>query len=255
MVSDAYKNPYLNLAGEATSSTIGYSSRGVAVNFASYTGKVGDDYSYRFGTKKNVSGVYEEMAFASDDKKGKLAISSGVMNEQNSLLGSEASGAFGIDKSSTYHAGIAGSYEIADGVSLIGNYNLGLTRVSASGDSIFTNFGNITTNSMAAGVEFADVRVGCDMLGFTASQPLRVTSGRANLTLPVDVAADGSAIYQKQNLNLSPTARELDLESYYNYKFGQNSALSLNAIYRMNPNNDNSLPNEAALLGKYRLEF
>jgi len=257
MASDAYKNPYLSIAGDnVSSSVVGYGFGNYSMRMASYVGdERADNYAYRFDNKKAVSGVFDEYTYSSNDKKSSLSLNGGVMIEKNGMLGSETSGAFAIDNSSTYHSGISGKYALAENVSLIANYNLGLTQVSASSDSIFTNFNNITTNSFAAGVEFANVKNDGDVFGFAASQPLRVASGSAGLTLPVDVASDGSVLYQNRNLNLSPSGREFDVESYYNVKFSRDAEFSLNGILRFNPNNDAQASNDATILGKYKLEF
>lgn len=257
MASDAYKNPYLSIAGEnVSSSVVSYGFGDYSMRMASYVGdERADNYAYRFDNKKSVKGVFDEYTYSSNDKKSSLSLNGGVMVEQNGMLGSETSGAFAIDNSSTYHSGISGKYALAENVSLIANYNLGLTQVSASSDSIFTNFNNITTNSFAAGVEFANVKNEGDVFGFAASQPLRVASGSAGLTLPVDVARDDSVLYQNRNLNLAPSGREFDVESYYHVKFSRDAEFSLNGILRFNPNNDVQASNDATILGKYKLEF
>lgn len=256
MASDAYKNPYLNLTGDSIdSSTFEYEKGNSSLRMTSYTGKINDEYNYRFDNKKKVNGVFDEYTYSSKDKKASVSLNAGVLVEQNSLLGSETSGAFAIDSSNTYHTGISARYALTNDISLIGNYNFGVTKVSTSSDSIFTNFNALTSNSLAAGVEFANVSNEKDVLGFTASQPLRVSSGQAGLTLPVDVASNGSVIYQNKNINLTPTGREFDIESYYNVKFGYNSEFSLSGIMRFSPNNDALAGNDATVLGKYRLEF
>ena len=256
MASDAYKNPYLAVAGEeVSSSVVGYKTGHWGIRSTSYFGNMNDQYDYRFGNKNAISGVFNEYSYTSNDKKSKISLNSGVLIEQNSILGSETSGAFAIDSASTYHAGVSGKYEVAKDVSLIGNYNLGLTKVSASSDSIFTNFNNVTTNSMAAGVEFANVKAQHDVLGFAASQPLRVTSGNTNLTLPNSIDSNGTIGYQNQKLNLAATGRESDIESYYHVKLTAASELSLNGILRFSPNNDATAKPDATIFGKYRLEF
>ncbi len=113
-----------------------------------------------------------------------MTLNNGVSIEQNSLLGSETSGAFGIDKSTTYHAGIAGHFLAAKDVMLLTNYHMGVTQIDASNNSIFTNFGDVVTNSFAAGIEVGNVSSQGDRVGFSVSQPLRVISGKADMSLP-----------------------------------------------------------------------
>lgn len=253
VVSDALKNPYLSLTDAATSAVIGMESGRHKWTLVNYQSKFDNEYNYRFDTKKSLSGFFGEYSV----KKGKatVALSEGVAMEQNSLLGSETSGAFGIDKSTTYHAGLSGRYELADNVALIANYHMGMTKVDAANGSLFTDFDTLMTNAFAAGVEFSDVRQKGDTMGLLVSQPLRVASGSAGMMLPSYMAANGSVLYSQQSLNLSPSGRELDIEGYYGVKLSEKSELSLNAIFRANPNNNEDADSEAAMFGKYSYRF
>ena len=256
--TNALQNPYLHLVNSATSSVMGYQTGAAKLRVAAYSGTMnGDrpDYNYRFDNDKKASGVVSEIAFANNDNTANVAIENGVTMEDNSFLGSEASGAFGIDKSSTYFTGFSGRITVADDVSLIGNANVGLTNVAASNSSIFTNFGSVMTGAFALGAEFKNIAGGNNALGFMVSQPLHVMRGNANLTLPTDVATDGSVIFQNQRLNLAPSAREIDFESYYHLASGNASDLSVNVLFRINPDNDNTAPNDFTLLTKYKLGF
>ena len=146
-------------------------------------------------------------------------------------------------------------YKLTDSISLIGNFNMGVTKVNSSNASLFSNFGDVATNSFSLGAEMERVRSDNDKLGFLISQPLRVSSGRADLTLPIDVATDGSTLYDQQRLNLAPTGRELDFETYYHVKLTDKSQLGMNAIFKINPNNDNTASNDATVIGKYQRVF
>lgn len=255
MVSEAYNDPYLNLMDSTNSSSIGYQSGHSRYMVAGYYGRADREYSYRFDNTKNVTGMYSEYRYSDASAGAEVSVSNGVMMEENSMLGSETSGAFGIDQSTTYHAGIKGRFLLAKDVMLLANYHMGMTQVNAASDSIFTGFDSLMTNSFAAGIEMSGVHSEEDRLGFSVSQPLRVTSGRADLTLPVDVASDSSIIYGRDSLNLAPKGRQLDFETYYHIPFDQASELHLNAIYRLNPNNGAFETNDATLLTKYHMAF
>lgn len=257
-VTRAMENPYLALINSATGTTAGYQSGNVSTRVAAYSGSMNGDtpeYNYRFGSEKKASGVMSEVTVASNDNTASVTMENGVTLEENSFLGSEASGAFGVDKSSTYFTGFSGRIGIDDDIAIIGNANIGLTSVSASNSSIFTNFGSVMTNAFALGAEFRNMVGQGDTLGFVMSQPLRVMRGSASLTLPVDVAKGGSVVYQDRRLNLAPSARELNFESYYHIASGEKSDLSVNALFRMNPDNDNTAPNDFTVLGKYKWVF
>ena len=98
-VTDALKNPYLNLVESATSSKVGYQSGHMKVAVTSYSGKFEDEYRYRFNNSKGVTGVFSEASYST--KRNTLSLVDGVIVESNSLLGSETSGAFAINDSTT----------------------------------------------------------------------------------------------------------------------------------------------------------
>lgn len=255
LVGEAYLNPYVNVFDRASSGVLGYHEGQVSYKLAAYYGRASEEYSYHFDDTKPVSGVYAEARLSAPETGADITLNNGVSFEKNSLLGSETSGAFGIDSSTTYHAGITGRFLAAEDVVLLANYNMGMTQVNASGSSIFANFSSILTNSFAAGIELGNVRATNDTLGFVLSQPLRVMSGSADMTLPYDVASNGSILFRNDRLNLSPSGRQLDMESYYHLPLDATSTLYLNAIYRMNPNNGASENDDMTVLGKYNYSF
>ncbi|MDX1975016.1 MAG: S8 family serine peptidase [Rickettsiales bacterium] len=255
VMSGATLNPYLSLTDVANSSVMEFKNPHSKTLLAAYDGKFRDEYDYQFATNKRIGGAYYEQSFSYDANQAEVAFSNGVVVENNSLLGSETSGAFGIDQSTTYHSGIAGRYALADDVTLLANYHMGLTQVAASHSSLFTDFGTIMTNAFAFGTEFNNVGRSGDRLGFMVSQPMRVMSGRAGLTLPVDVLKGGDVVYQNQSLNLTPTAQEWSFEGYYHLISADQSQLSLNSALRVNPNHDATAENDARVFLRYSLDF
>jgi len=115
-------------------------------------------------------------------------------------------------------------------------------------------FQNIVTNAFAMGSELYHVADNEDTLGFIVSQPLRVTQGGAAMTLPVGVAVDGSMLYENNSLNLAPSGRELDFESYYSLKNSDDSDIGLDVMFRLEPNN-NLGGNDATILATYKMRF
>jgi hypothetical protein len=75
------------------------------------------------------------------------------------------------------------------------------------------------------------------------------------MNLPVDVTSSNSIVYENQKLNLAAGGRELDFETYYNVKLSGDSQLSLNGLFRREPNNNSTATNETTILAKYKLAF
>jgi len=250
------KNPYLKLVGSATGTTLGYSSGNITTKIAAFNGSMQGETSeakYRFGSEKNASGFVSATRY--DVGASGIELENGVTIEENSFLGSETSGAFGIDRASTYFTGLKGRWGLANDLMLFGMANFGYTKLEAANASMFNGFGGALTNSFALGVEKSGAFHPADRLGLVFSQPLRVMKGAANLILPSDIATDKSVIFSSQRLNLAPKGRELDLETYYNVAASDKHSLSINALFRMEPDNDNTAPNDLTLLGKYRWVF
>jgi len=165
---------------------------------------------------------------------------------------SEASGAFNLAGNSvTYYSGLGAKYDVDENLSLIGNYNIGMTKAEAGSNSFFSNVSNIVTDSFSLGAEYIGAMRSNDRLGFAVSQPLRVRNSSADLTLPTGMNNDGSIIYRSNNLSLAPTAREVDLETYYGLELTEKSKLAVSGVYAINPENMATNPNEGLVLLKY----
>jgi hypothetical protein len=48
-----------------------------------------------------------------------------------------------------------------------------------------------------------------------AGQPLRVASGEATLTTPVDYLSDGTVVHESRRVTMTPSGREIDLQLAY----------------------------------------
>jgi hypothetical protein len=251
---EALKNPYLNLINQSTSSIASVASADTSLTVAAYQGKFNsDEYGYRFETEKPLHGAYAEVSYRGI-KGARLAVNGGMNQEENSLLGSETSGAFSIDRALTYHMGTSTQYDIGDRAGLFVNYNIGLTKVQASQSSIFSAFSDLTTSAFALGGNMNDTLDRGDRLGLVFSQPLRVMRGDAALTLPTGVASDGAMLYQNNRLNLAPSATEYNIGLYYNLPLDGRSSINFDSLLRMNPQHT-ATDSDATFFAKYMLEF
>lgn len=252
---DALKNPYLTLADKTTSSVVGIRKGDSSLTIAAYQGRMDNDtYTYRYDTQKDITGTYTEVNYHGV-KNAVFGVSSGVSVEQNSLLGSEAGGAFGIDRATTYHTGVSARYGLMKDVHLFANYHVGLTNVEASSASLFSGFGDVGTNAFSLGASAHNLHRKSDTLGIVFSQPLRVTKGSASMLLPVGIQSSGSLLYTNQTLNLAPTARELDLGAYYTLPLDDASTFSFDTLLRTNPDNSDEAENNLTFFAHYTLDF
>jgi len=252
-ISDAFKNPYLNLTEYANGASAGYKYANFGVRVAGYEAKDQRE-EYQFSDGNKTSGNLAEVYYSNDGLS--LAVQAGSSRETNTFLGSESGGALQLDSDSpTYFTGVAASYSPVDNFAIKANYNTGTTKLSTSGSSLISNVSDVQSDSFALGVEFQNVNSKDDKFGVSLSQPLRITSASAYATLPEDIAADGTILYQDARLNLSPAGREMDLEAYYNLPLSGTSQLSLGSMVRTEPNHVKDASDEGLLLMKYRAEF
>lgn len=254
MASDALKNPYLNIADRMNSGVVDVHDGDTTLTMAAYQGNYSQyAYQYVFNTPKSLGGAYSQLTYQPKDTGLRVTVDGGMNVEKNSMLGSETSGSFGIDHSNTYFTGISGKYMLAKDMALIANYHMGMTQVATDRQSVIEGVGTLFTNSFAVGAELYNVGQKNDTLGFVMSQPLRVTSGAAALNLPVNVLSSGDVVYQRNRLNLAPGGRELDFETYYRLKSGEDADLGVDAMYRVDANNSTG-NNDATFLAKYTLK-
>lgn len=137
-----------------------------------------------------------------------LTLEAGYLNEQQSLLGSQAKGAFGSLSGETLFlsAGLnatAGRWQLA-AQGEIGQVNpsLGHSQLIDAASSLSTSaFRLQATRPFANG----------SALSFSLSQPLRVESGSVAFSLPTGRTQDGVVLHQALSAPLAPSGRQLDL--------------------------------------------
>jgi subtilisin family serine protease len=251
--SASFENPYLGLAASTNTNYAGYKDGNVTVRFGSFSGNLNED-TLDINAKQGVSGMFSEVNYTKDNKS--LSLTLGANNEESSFLGSSSSGAlnFGNDNKTVY-AGLSGKYEPRKNLKLIATANLGLTKTGDAADSLVTDVSDIVSSSFAVGLEANNVANDNDSVQLVVSQPLRVESGSAKLTLPQDINTNGDIIYSSSKANLNPSGREIDAEGYYNLGLSEKETVKLGSIVRFNPNHDKDADPEAVFLAKYSLKF
>lgn len=137
-----------------------------------------------------------------------FTLEAGYLNEQQSLLGSQAKGAFGHLSGETLFLGAglnttAGSWQLA-AQGEIGRVN------PAVGQSQFIDAVSPLSTS-AFRLQSTRPFANGSTLSFSLSQPLRVESGSATLSLPTGRTQNGVVLHQALSAPLVPSGRQLDL--------------------------------------------
>ena len=147
------------------------------------------------------------MEFVSQPSKKNTAFRSGIVAERQSLLRSSATGAFGRMSGSSVFAGLEGNLKI-------GSWHLSAgaevgTVIADIDESLLSVESPLTTSAFAFR---ARKRLNeRDTLNFALSQPVRIESGRAGMTIPVGRTVDGDVLKSSYSVDLEPSGRQIDL--------------------------------------------
>jgi len=180
----------------------------------------------------------------------------GFMSEDGGFLGGEASGAFGGDSGGNSHyVDVSLVAPITEDVKLFGAYSHGLTDASG-GSGLITGVSRLQSSAFGAGLSLADIASEGDGLTFIVGQPLRVSEGSADVTVPIGRTSDGRVIRERADLDLTPSGREIAFEATYDFSLaGDDQQLATGVFLRLNPDHDPDARPDAGIGIKYTLAF
>ena len=137
-----------------------------------------------------------------------LTLAAGYLKEWDSLLGSEASGAFGHLSGETFFLG-AGLNTTAWGWQLGAEGEFGQVQAGLGQSQLIDAVSPLSTSAfhLRASRPFPNGSA----LSFSLHQPLRVERGAATLSLPTGRTRDGAVLRQVLSAPLVPSGRQLDV--------------------------------------------
>ena len=231
MVStDAFAAPYLSFGERGYNFAPATALAGFAtVRLGSFFGTAeGKDTATSFGTTA-------ELALSVGDGAN-LAFQLGMMSESETFLGSETEGAFDLEGGvPTYFGGVSAELALSDAWMLVGSAYAGLSYPEAAANSLFADVSPILTQSFTLGVVGDDVFRDGDRLGFLVNQPLRVTSGSAELAFATGRDPQRNVLNDSVTADLAPDGREVDLEAFYSLALAEQTMLATSAMLRSEP--------------------
>ena len=147
------------------------------------------------------------MEFVSQTFKKNIAFRSGVVAERQSLLRSSATGAFGRMTGSSVFVGLEGNVRVGSW-HLSAGAEVGTVIADIDG-SLLSVKSPLTTSALAFR---ARNRLNArDSLNFALSQPVRIESGHAGMTIPIGRTVDGDVLKSSYSVDLEPSGRQIDL--------------------------------------------
>ena len=155
----------------------------------------------------------------------------GWLREGDSALGSRADGAFGRLSADSLVAGVEAETSLG-GWRLAAEAEAGVSRIHAGGGMI-TGFSEVTTSALALS---ARRPLGArDALAFSVSQPSRVESGSARLSLPVGRTWSGTILRRPVSADMAPSGRQIDASARWRRADVWKGDLSVEAIWSRHP--------------------
>lgn len=185
-----------------------------------------------------------------------LRLGYGFMNEDGGFLGSEASGAFDSDSDGKSHyVDLSMVAPVTEDLKLFGAYTYGLTDGSG-GSGLISEVSRLRSSAFGAGFSLAGVASEGDGMTFMVGQPLRVSKGSGEVTVPTGRTSEGQVIQDSGTLDLSPSGREIAFEATYDFGLQDDDhGLATGVFLRLNPDHDPDADPDAGVGVKYRLTF
>jgi len=211
-------NPYnkLNYYTNGGKVALGQYDVRMSMNEFTQTGLVESGYTTKFNDKAN------------------YRVGFGVLNERNAWMGNQISGMMGeVGGSYTQFMNFTGAYNLNKNLSLFGSAWVGYTQANLQTSGLITNVGATQSYSWSMGVDYTKEK---HSFGTTVSQPVTVSKGTVDVSVPIGWTANGDIAYDRSRVNISPTAMQYDMGVYYKYKtknlnlitYGENQTNYLN---------------------------
>ncbi len=225
---------HLDLVGKGVAAGQGTRVSGLDVSAAVFLSgdraDAGDGRSRRAaGAEMSIGGHAHETVY--------LGLQLGAVVEEASALGTAGNGFFQTPPTAASYAGLSGVWSLPGNASVGGLYEIGLARSVEDGAFAFGRSKPLVTEAAALWVTFDDLGIADenDRVRFQVSQPLRVMSGNADLTLPVGRTPAGAVRQQAFAIPLAPDAREIRFDVDYETPLPRNLGdLSLGFAHSMN---------------------
>ena len=232
-----------------------------------HLGLAQDAVTMSFANKNNVSVT----AFATTDtfdaapmygtslswqptKKVPITVHSGIISEQETVLGADSSGAFGTITGDTVYTGISTAFNLQDW-KISANAEFGHVSPKLSDGAIINEMSSLKTStySIWGSRELPNGSV----FSVGLSEPLRVEEGTANLLVPIGRTIDGEIINSVLQADMAPTDRQHDLSLQWRSSLAQShkNNLLLEAKWIENPGHNERAGSDHQIFAGWQTNF
>lgn len=182
---------------------------------------------------------------------GRTGLRAGLVRETDTLFGAGARGAFGRLSSSLSFVGASGNFESSGWrVGLAGEIGLAMPEATGGmladvgGDALSTAFSVEASRPVAGGT-----------MRLLLEQPLRVESGRLELSLPVGRTLVGAVVHERVRVDLEPSGRQIEFGMDWTGAVAPRMALRFGSRLIREPGHVSERNPEAAVFVGLRIEM
>ena len=180
-----------------------------------------------------------------------LGVHGGWVGEREALLGSRTAGAFGRMTADSAFAGIeararVGAWRLGAGA------EIGTVNASVRG-GLVADVSPLITSAFA--LQAVRPLNDGDTFTLSLSQPLRVESGHASLSVPVGRTKDGLVRRRPVTADLVPTGRQIEVTAQWRWMLSTGGELRLGAAWTRHPGHAAAAEPDLTLLAGWRHTF
>lgn len=256
----AFTSPYLAFAGRGyavgTRSSFGTASTVAAASFFG----TGDQRVTGASDDTDNPAIASAAQWTFDSGPIQIGVQAGSLWEEGSVLGSDATGAFGFGgATSTSFGGAMANIALTNKVDLVASAFAGVSNVDPGDTSLFSDVTPIVSNAFSIGIVGRDVFADRDTFGAAVTQPLRVASGSAALSLATGRDRAGNLSFDRFDAGLAPSGREVDFEVFYERFVGntvtRTTSVAASAMLRTDPGHVRDAPADGVFMARLRHRF
>lgn len=239
----ALENPYMSFAGGdlGLSATRKFGEKlNLRAAYGLTTGKSlsSEIQSLRSNTTQMVASVEADYQFS---PKFRMSFNAGQMFERGSLLNSYSHGAFAFQGNNlTNFASMSAKYNLTKKIDLFASYSRGHTQGRAQNMGLVSSISNLKSEAFSVAMATSQTKLlnvfsngfggklngASDKLTFSVSQPLRIVSGTANLSVPTARDLNGNITVVNEAVSLAPQGRQIDAELNYSLILNNENGVS-----------------------------
>ncbi len=176
-----------------------------------------------------------------DPSNSAITIMSGITEDKDSLLGATGNNAYSFSgsRSDTSFIAFKTQIQLSKDLSLTSITTLANSDMTKPDSSFINSANNVKSTSVSVIANKRNIFGGGNM-SFFVSQPNRVNSGDMSIKLSNLADSDGNLTYRNKNINLEPTARQLNYGLSYNKHLNENTSFLIKHMITNNLNHKKS---------------